>query len=75
MMKFEELIGKRVIYTSGSGKEYEAFVTMIPSRPEHAYSPLPTVSLEFRDNRNKLVRKERVIPEDNRFRTCVYRLP
>ena len=65
-------IGDQVIYVSRSGKKYVATVTGIPENPWHAYTPLPTVSLSFRNERNKLVRKTRVIPADDIFTTRVY---
>lgn len=57
-------IGASVVYVSGSGKTYDAKVTEIPENPWHASCPEPTVSLEFRDERGKLVRIERVLPEE-----------
>ena len=56
------MIGKKVSYTSGSGKVYEATVTAIPDNPGHGCTSELTVSLEFRDERGKLVRKSRVLP-------------
>jgi len=57
------LIGKEVQYKSRSGKGYKAVITNIPVNPWHGEKvSLPTVSLEFRDERGKLVRKERVLP-------------
>lgn len=73
-MNFNEMIGKKVTYISGSGQRYEATVFAIPEKPEHGYSPLPTVSLEFRDERGKLVRKERVIPACSTFARRVYEI-
>jgi hypothetical protein len=67
------VVGESVTYISRSGRSYEAQVTAIPVNPWHGYSPLPTVALEFRDERGKLVRKERVIPSSDVFRTGVYR--
>lgn len=55
--------GTAVCYVSGSGKTYDATVTAVPENPWHASCPEPTVSLEFRDERGKLVRRERVLPE------------
>jgi len=60
---FDTLIGKHVIYVSASKKEYVAKIVAIPPNPGHKYTCFPTVSLEFRDERGKLVRKERVVPE------------
>ena len=57
------LVGRNVLYVSGSGKVYGAIVVGIPENPGHACVPDPTVSLEFRDERGKLIRKERVLPE------------
>ena len=61
-------VGKEITYTSGSGKRYKATIDAIPQRPDHKYTDLPTVSLSFRDERNKLIRKERVIPADTSMR-------
>jgi len=62
-------IGAEVSYTSASGKTYLAVVTGIPENPWHQDSSLPTVSLEFRDERGKLIRKTRVLPmEGSLFR-------
>jgi len=61
-MTAQDLVGTAVVYVSASGKEYEATVTGIPENPGHAGTAEPTVSLEFRDERGKLVRKKRVIP-------------
>lgn len=55
--------GRIVIYTSTSGKKYEATASL-PEKPWHEYTTLPTLKLEFRDERGKLVRKARVLPED-----------
>ena len=55
-------VGTVVTYISSSKKEYDATVDAIPENPWHAYSILPTVSLSFRDERGKLVRKRRVCP-------------
>lgn len=74
-INFQDLVGKTVIYISESSKEYEALITEIPPYPEHGYSPYPIVSLEFRDSRNKLVRKERVCPYQPKWMiTQVYKL-
>ena len=73
------IIGKKVKYWSRSGKVYEALITDLPINPYHK-NCLPTVSLEFRDERGKLVRKDRVLPKydnDNNLQsycTCVYQL-
>lgn len=56
-------VGDEIIYISESGRKYDAVVTDIPDRPWHDNSRLPTVSLEFRDLRNKLIRKDRVLPQ------------
>jgi hypothetical protein len=58
------LVGSNVLYVSGSGKVYEATVVGIPENPGHACSPDPTVSLEFRDERGKLIRIARVLPKE-----------
>lgn len=55
-------VGDRVVYTSASGHRYDGTVDAIPNNPGHAYTPFPTVSLSFRDERNKLIRKSRVLP-------------
>ena len=70
---FEEWVGKEVRYFSGSGREYVATVDAIPKNPGHGYSPLPTVSLSFRNERNKLVRKARVVPEEQNRKRQVWR--
>lgn len=57
------LVGSKVIYVSDSGKEYEAAVVQVPENPGHGCTPDLTLALEFRDDRGKLVRKERVLPE------------
>lgn len=55
--------GMKVIYRSGSGKEYEAIITRIPDRYETSCEH-PIVTLLFDNNRNKAVTKERVLPID-----------
>lgn len=60
-MIFKDFIGMKVIYRSGSNKEYEAIITAIPEKPENR-TEYPTVSLYFFNNRGKAVRKERVLP-------------
>ena len=65
--KFQELIGKEAIYRSASGIEYLAVITNIPINPEHKNTCFPTVSLEFRNQNNKLMRKERVLPREASF--------
>ena len=64
-MNFDDLIGRQVIYTSRSGREYIAIVTHIPLNPEHGYTELPSVSLMFEnvDRPEKYIKKERVIPQ------------
>jgi hypothetical protein len=62
--EFKNLIGKTVRYISKSGKSYEATIIKIPVNPYHQNSKYPTVSLEFRNEIGKLVRKERVLPID-----------
>lgn len=52
-----DLAGKEVIYISTSGREYKATITNVW---EKDVSP-PLVSLEFRDDRNKLIRKYSVL--------------
>lgn len=72
--KFESLIGRIVIYTSLSGKDYSAKIYDIPEYPSLGNTYEPIVSLEFRDERNKLVRKERVLPKDgSSYTTTVWR--
>lgn len=61
-MNHQELVGKEIVYISRSGRKYDAVITAIPENPGHACCDLPTVSLEFRDERGKLVRKGRVLP-------------
>ena len=63
MQKAQQLIGMQVIYKSRSGIEYPAKITGIPENPWHQGTEFLTVSLEFRDKRNKLVRKNRILPE------------
>lgn len=70
---FQELVGKEVVYVSGSGREYKSVITAIPSRPMHGKHHLPTVSLEFRDERNKLVRKERVLPDGIGYKRKIWK--
>lgn len=61
------LVGATVIYVSMSGRAYDALVEALPENPWHAWTTLPTVTLSFRDERRKLVRKSRVMPfEDGR---------
>jgi hypothetical protein len=60
---FNEYIGMKVIYRSGSSKEYEAIITAIPDRPD-CCSKYPIVSLIFKDIRGKWKKKERVLPSD-----------
>ena len=60
--RFQEFVGKEIIYCSGSGNEYSATITNIPINPGYKGSCLPTVSLAFRDERGKLIRKSRVLP-------------
>ncbi len=57
-------VGYKVTYLSRSNKEYEATVMEIPVNPWHQWTSLPTIRLEFRDQRGKLVRKSRVCPAD-----------
>jgi len=54
--------GDKVEYISASGKIYEATVIEIPENPWHLSTPLPTLSLTFRDETGKLIRKKRVLP-------------
>lgn len=60
-----DLIGLKVIYTSISNKEYEATIYNLPINPYHAEDQLPTVSLELRDERGKLHKRERVLHVDS----------
>jgi len=60
-----DLIGLKVIYTSISNREYEATIYNLPEKPYHAEDRLPTVSLEFRDERGKLKKRERVLHVDS----------
>ena len=55
-------IGDKVEYISASGKVYEAIVTGIPKNPWHLSTPLPTLSLSFRDEIGRLITKDRVLP-------------
>jgi len=57
-----EYIGMKVKYRSGSGKEWDAIITNIPENPEHACTTRPTVSLIFKNERGKYVKKRRVLP-------------
>lgn len=57
------IIGSQVLYVSSSGKEYVATVVGIPEHPGHRCTSDFTITLEFRDERGKLVRKVRVLPE------------
>jgi hypothetical protein len=63
-MDHNDWVGRQVIYTSGSNREYIAIVTRIPPNPEHGYTDLPTVSLMFKniDRPGKYIKRERVIP-------------
>jgi hypothetical protein len=54
--------GDKVEYISASGKIYEAVVVEIPENPWHLSTPLPTLSLAFRDETGRLIRKNRVLP-------------
>jgi hypothetical protein len=54
--------GDKVEYISGTGKSYIATVVEIPENPWHLSTPLPTLSLTFRDETGRLIRKERVLP-------------
>jgi dsDNA-specific endonuclease/ATPase MutS2 len=54
--------GDKVEYISGSGKSYTATVIEIPENPWHFSTPLPTLSLTFRDETGRLIRKKRVLP-------------
>jgi len=64
------MIGKTVTYVSGSGKRWTAVITAIPENAYHAegsgYGGLPTVSLEFRNERGKLIRRPAVLPRNER---------
>lgn len=55
-------LNTEVVYISGSGKRYMAIITAIPENPDHAYSTLPTVTLEFVNTRSNTVCKTRAIP-------------
>lgn len=72
MVDFEQYVGMKVIYRSGSGKEYDAIITAIPPRPETA-SKYPIVSLIFKDIRGKWKKKERVLPYSEYFTTQVWK--
>lgn len=63
MTDFQSYVGMKVIYRSGSGREYEAIITRIPVRPENS-SEYPTVSLIYKDIRGKWKKKERILPYD-----------
>jgi hypothetical protein len=54
--------GVDVEYVSESGRRYRATVELIPVNPGHEGTRLPTVSLSFRNDQGKLVRKARVLP-------------
>ena len=54
--------GDRVEYISGSGKVYEATVVEIPENAWHLCTNLPTLSITFRDETGRLIRKKRVSP-------------
>lgn len=54
--------GDKVEYISDSGKSYEATVIGIPENPWHLCTPLPTLSISFRDETGRLIRKDRVLP-------------
>lgn len=68
----EVQVGEAVTYISASGRQWKAVVTTIPENPWHGFTDLPTVSLQFRNERNKLVRKVRVLPQTERYRRQVY---
>lgn len=59
--------GSIVTYTSKKNHRYEALVTDWPQNPDHRYSPYPTVSLVFRNEIGKAVRKSRVTPAKDGF--------
>jgi len=54
--------GDKVEYISASGRVYEATVIGIPKNPWNLCTPLPTLSLTFKDETDKLIRKDRVLP-------------
>jgi dsDNA-specific endonuclease/ATPase MutS2 len=54
--------GDKVEYISASGKSYTATVIEIPENPWHLSTSLPTLSLVFRDETGRLIRKKRVLP-------------
>lgn len=56
-----DLIGLEVIYTSLSNRDYDAVIYALPKYPYHGEGQLPTVSLEYRDERGKLKRRERCL--------------
>ena len=58
----KELVGKEVIYTSGSMKQYHAVITDVPESPFHGFTERPTVSLQFNNEIGKLTKKSRVMP-------------
>lgn len=70
--RFAHWVGQKVHYTSRSGKKYVAMIDVIPENPVHGWTDLPTVSLSFRDERGKLVRKGRVMPRSERYRRKVW---
>lgn len=59
--------GMRVIYRSGSGKEYEAIITHV--RREVEWSKYPIVSLIFKDIRGKWKKKDSVLPMQSPWHT------
>ncbi len=61
--RFEsEYVGMKVKYRSESGREWDAIITAIPEKPEHACTDRPTVSLIFQNERGKYIKKEHVLP-------------
>lgn len=61
MSNFQDYVGMKIKYRSGSNKEYDAIITAIPDRPDNV-TQHPTVSLIFENNRGKWIKKERVLP-------------
>lgn len=69
-MKHDKWIGREVMYTSASGREYIAVVHSIPENPDHGYTNLPTVKLSFEnlDRPGKFIIKDRVAPRSSHSR-------
>lgn len=70
-------IGDNATYRSRSGVEYPAIITAIPTEGQgnHGENEL-TISLEFRNNRGKLIYKDRVLHKSwSSLKTCVWFMP